>query len=190
MSWPGSECTVTFHHFISTETLLKPLEEDQVQLLRDLLTCFLWLQPKMLGFVETFQNYFRHFAAMKLQEQVKVAKQSCAFFLDYIMTISLILNVTQNKTTKWKMMLRLLTWLTDNWCMIGHVLINKFIVVVKCCMSPVDKSSKEQSDGLLHVLSAQPAPLFLHQQAQDVQDHLSQCCLRSCTQKNRNTQFL
>lgn len=40
--------------------------------------------------------------------------------------------------------------------------------------SPVNKGPKQQSDGLLDVLSAQPAPLPLHQQAQDVESHISQ----------------
>lgn len=40
--------------------------------------------------------------------------------------------------------------------------------------SPVNKGPKQQSDGLLNVLSAQPAPLPLHQQAQDVESHVSQ----------------
>lgn len=49
-------------------------------------------------------------------------------------------------------------------------------------VSPVDESSKQQSDGLLHVFGAQPAPLVPDQQAQDVQSHLSQRRLGSCVE--------
>lgn len=49
--------------------------------------------------------------------------------------------------------------------------------------SPVEERSKQQSDGLLHVFGAQPAPLVPDQQAQDVQGHLSQRRLGSCVER-------
>ena len=44
---------------------------------------------------------------------------------------------------------------------------------------PLDEGAKEQSDGLLNVLSAQPTPLVLHQQTQDVQNNICNSCV--CT---------
>ena len=44
-------------------------------------------------------------------------------------------------------------------------------------MLPLDEGSEEQTDGLLDVLGAQPAPLVPHQQAQDVQGHICHGCV-------------
>lgn len=54
-------------------------------------------------------------------------------------------------------------------------------------MSPVNKGPKQQPDGPLNVFSAQPAPLLLHQQAQDVQSHLCQRRLRCCAHNMQDT---
>lgn len=54
--------------------------------------------------------------------------------------------------------------------------------------SPVNKGPKQQPDGPLNVFSAQPAPLLLHQQTQDVQSHLRQRRLRCCAHNMQDTQ--
>lgn len=48
--------------------------------------------------------------------------------------------------------------------------------------SPLDEGAKKQPDGFLNVLSAQPAPLVLHQQTQDVQSNICHSCV--CSQTN------
>lgn len=42
---------------------------------------------------------------------------------------------------------------------------------------PLNEGTKEQSDGFLYVLCAQPAPLILHQQTQNVQCHICHSCV-------------
>lgn len=55
-----------------------------------------------------------------------------------------------------------------------------FLLFHGLSMSPVDKGPKQQPDDPLNVFSAQPAPLLLHQQTQDVQCDLGQRHLRCC----------
>lgn len=42
---------------------------------------------------------------------------------------------------------------------------------------PLNEGAKEQSDGLLYILSAQPTPLVLHQQTQDIQSYVCHSCV-------------
>lgn len=44
---------------------------------------------------------------------------------------------------------------------------------------PFNEGAKEKSDGLLDVLSAQPAPVILHQQAQYIQCNICHSCVCS-----------
>lgn len=62
-------------------------------------------------------------------------------------------------------------------------------VASECSKSPVNKGPEQQPDGLLNVFSAQPAPLPLHQQAQDVKSHISQCSFSCCTYNMRDKQM-
>lgn len=51
---------------------------------------------------------------------------------------------------------------------------------------PLNEGAKEQPDGLLYVLCAQPTPLVLHQQTQNVQSNI--CHSRVCsTQQQTQT---
>ncbi len=85
-------------------------------------------------------------------------------------------------------------WRKNNWVSQCHLLAKQVCSHTDMLQTeagrnylPLNEGAKEQSDGLLYVLSAQPTPLVLHQQTQNVQSNICHSCV--CSNKYKQVQW-